>query len=435
MLSAKVLVLAFALAVFGVFAAIISTPRVDLPAHVLHNTVIPIPDMLSASVAESLMQLSKEMRDFPTNVADLKFYKTQHEHIGEAQPVGANGKCSHPYLVPSSDKKLCVFPGRIDVARHFLLGGGVEGLKEPFDDAASRLQSFGRYMFNVSQYAAIEQLFASESFQLSAKSVCPQHKQFLDPFQFNFIVQLPGQTVALHLDAPYFWGATRFQFPQWLLASMVFSNLFAEHFVDQVQVVGYYHRWNDTHVRSGDFVYWDENRQEPKRMPAHSLAGNVVDGSKTVHAASIYHPERKAPLLDKSADSMLSYVGNDKWELRSNNQLLHTYDTDDLRMTIVYRARCFANADEAHRFNNLPPDQYLKLDYILDTFRADLVKRGRLTAAQAADNSDPMALPLMILNEYVKYPLVAQSTSLIPFNYCALSNILPWTKPILQLFC
>lgn len=37
-----------------------------------------------------------------------------------------------------------------------------------------------------------------------------------DPFQFNFILSVPGQTVALHLDAPYFFGATRFQVPQWL---------------------------------------------------------------------------------------------------------------------------------------------------------------------------------------------------------------------------
>ena len=35
-------------------------------------------------------------------------------------------------------------------------------------------------------------------------------------FQFNFILSVPGQTVALHLDSPYFLGATRFQVPQWL---------------------------------------------------------------------------------------------------------------------------------------------------------------------------------------------------------------------------
>ena len=41
----------------------------------------------------------------------------------------------------------------------------------------------------------------------------------------------------MHLDAPYFWGASRVSVPQWLLVSMVFSGLFQDKFVDQVQVV------------------------------------------------------------------------------------------------------------------------------------------------------------------------------------------------------
>jgi hypothetical protein len=49
-------------------------------------------------------------------------------------------------------------------------------------------------------------------------------------------MQVPGQTVPLHVDGAYFWGATRFQMPQWLLAAMVFSGLFQDLFVDQVSV-------------------------------------------------------------------------------------------------------------------------------------------------------------------------------------------------------
>jgi hypothetical protein len=41
----------------------------------------------------------------------------------------------------------------------------------------------------------------------------------------------------MHLDAPYFWGASRVSVPQWLLVSMVFSGLFQDKFVDQVQVL------------------------------------------------------------------------------------------------------------------------------------------------------------------------------------------------------
>jgi hypothetical protein len=103
------------------------------------------------------------------------------------------------------------------------------------------VSSFGRYTFvqDIDKYPAVKTLFQSSLFQDAAKQVCPSDKTYLDTFQFNFIIQVPGQTVALHLDAPYFWGATRFDFPQWLLVAMVFSNLFPDKFVDQIQVVAY----------------------------------------------------------------------------------------------------------------------------------------------------------------------------------------------------
>lgn len=65
-------------------------------------------------------------------------------------------------------------------------------------------------------------------------------------------------TQATHLDGVYFKGATRFQFPQWLLAAMKFSQLWEDDFVDQVQVVAYYHEWEDED-RGGLFALWDDN--------------------------------------------------------------------------------------------------------------------------------------------------------------------------------
>ena len=77
----------------------------------------------------------------------------------------------------------------------------------------SRVSSFGRYLYDAKETPIVTTLFDSEKFQQVAKSVCPEDKQFLDPFQYNFILQVPGQTVATHLDAVYFDGASRFEFP------------------------------------------------------------------------------------------------------------------------------------------------------------------------------------------------------------------------------
>jgi len=101
------------------------------------------------------------------------------------------------------------------------------------------LQSFASYIFDVNKYPIIKELFASKVFTDNARSVCPPDEQYLDTFQMNFILQVPGQTVAIHTDAPCKFGrnknkflsksfffycmlldfhhATRFQFPQWLL--------------------------------------------------------------------------------------------------------------------------------------------------------------------------------------------------------------------------
>jgi len=77
---------------------------------------------------------------------------------------------------------------------------------------------------------------------------------------------------ATHLDGVYFWGATRFQFPQWLLAAMKFSGMWEKEFVDQVQVVAYYHQWSDEGgKRKGDFAVYDDNTKAIYLKPVSVL--------------------------------------------------------------------------------------------------------------------------------------------------------------------
>merc|ERR1712137_394436 len=373
--------------------------RVSLPAHMINNPSVFLENLITPEQGDTLMNLAKEMKEFPVNAADLKFYHTRYEHIGEAEPLPEDGICEHPYMIPSVNGTHCILPGRIDIGRHYILGGGVQGLKEPYEDIVSRLLSFGRYIFDPSKYAVVDELFHAEHFQNAAKAVCPAEKQYLDPFQFNFIVQVPGQTVALHVDGVYFWGATRFQFPQWLLAVMEYSGLFQEDFIDQIQVVGYFHSWNPTPEHGGNFVYWDTSDPIPRSVPPMPLAGSIVDGSKTVHAATVYQPQVKAPKCDKSAETKLVYVGNEEWELYSDGNIVEKYKTDDLRWTIVYRARCFASKEEVDRFYNLPESDIKKLEDVLDILEKDLISKGKLDEKKELNRLDLAICYLMnILN-------------------------------------
>ena len=144
----------------------------------------------------------------------------------------------------------------------------------------SRVGSFARYKFlrELDNFPVVKELFDSENFQNAAKSVCPADRTYLDPFQFSFIISVPGQTVAAHLDAPYFWGANRFRFPQWLLVSMVFSGLYRDKFINQIQVVGYLHEWENDAVSpgdGGDFVYYTNSTSWGK-VSGLRLCGLVV---------------------------------------------------------------------------------------------------------------------------------------------------------------
>jgi hypothetical protein len=407
---------------------IFAPPRVHLPVHLLGHPVAYFPELLSEQVADELIMLAKSMKDFPSVTSDLSFYKTRHEHIGEAQQVDADGSCKHPFLIPSLDKTVCILPGRVDVGRHYVSTGGYEGLNENYDVLISRVQSFSRYMFNVSQYKLAQDLFASPHFIAAAKSVCPVDKPVLDPFQFNIINQLPGQTVATHLDAPYFWGMDRFDFPQWLLVSMVFSGLFEKEFIPQVQVVAYFHTWNDTTgEKGGQFVYWQDNEPVAKFVPPAPRSGSTVDGSKTVHAATVFQPNIKPPMLDRAKKHVLQFVTGESWHLVSDGHVVNQYTTNDIRFSIVYRARCFESEAERTRYHNIPADARPSLSHVMDVFKSDLMERGVINSLEL----DALTLATTIMDTYINYPL--PPLALIPMNYCALPKLVPVTSSLFQL--
>jgi hypothetical protein len=275
-------------------------------------------------------------------------------------------------------------------------------------------------MYNPEDYPVVKALFDSEVFQQAATDVCPPDKLVLDPLQYNFIVSVPGQTVALHVDAVYMFGATRFHFPQWLLAVMKFSGLYEEEFIHQVQIVAYLHRWVDD--RDGQFVYWDSNNQE-KYIPPRPLSGSAVDGSKMVHAAMVYQPDADMPHIDKSVDTQLEYQGDDVWHLLAGGKLLREYTTDDLRITLVYRARCFASEEEKARYHAQTDADMMSLDSVLSTLSGDLVRRGRLSSVEKALAMPRVDLAEILLDEYIDYPLPPHAV--VPYNYCALTTFLP----------
>jgi hypothetical protein len=422
----------------AVAAYFLTRSRATIPAHMSGHKVLSFPGLISEENGNMLNALMRELGSFDSNVnADLKSgFSGAREDIGEGRPVSPDGTCSHQYLIPNVNKTLCALPQRIDVGRHFMLTGGPDAVREPYEKLIDRLSSFGKYMTDMAKYPRVADLFSTDGFQSAAKQICPADRQFLDPFQFNFIIQVPGQTVALHIDAPYFWGANRMDVPQWLLAVMVYSNLFKERFIDQVQVVGYLHRWSpeDKENVGGDFVYYPGGDLPAQTLAPVPLAGNSVDGSKTVHAALVYKPGESAPHIDKSSDATLKYAGNEKWALEVDGKVSRVYDTDDLRISIVYRARCFKDAEEVARYKKNPDSEKLSVETVLETLKNDLVAKN-IISRDRLNLMSTLKLALFLMDHYITYPMPSLAQTWMPYNYCALPKLFPATKSLMNLFC
>jgi hypothetical protein len=78
---------------------------------------------------------------------------------------------------------------------------------------------FTGFLFKDLNDPALAPLFQSESYIKAATASCGG-KSVFDPIQLGIIITLPGQVVASHLDVPWYWGASRFNIPQWLLVAM-----------------------------------------------------------------------------------------------------------------------------------------------------------------------------------------------------------------------
>lgn len=414
--------------------------RAVIPKHLTDYTAFAEDDLIPEDIATELMGMMKEFAVFQSNVDQSKAqgFKPTYEHVGEAQDILPDGTCAHPLLFPEATKTKCILPQRVDIGKHYILTGGLDGVKEKVSDGIDRVSSFGRYTFisDIEKYPAVKNLFTSEKFQSAAKRVCPKNDSYLDTFQFNYIMQVPGQTVAMHLDSPYFWGASRFNFPQWLLVAMVFSNLFRDKFVDQIQVVGYLHKWKEVAKSDGgEFVYYLNSGDIGTVSPAYR-SGTFVDGSKVLHAAKIYRPHVKAPHMPKDQDCALRYLGDEQWVVKCDDNIVGNYTTNDLRISIVYRARCFDNEEEARRYNEFQnnPDNIMKLENILETFKQDLVAtKGR--SRESLDAMKPIDLAFLIMDTYIRYPLPPKELAFFPWNYCAVPLLYPWTAPLFDIFC
>eukprot|EP00042_Codosiga_hollandica_P045063 m.452279 g.452279 ORF g.452279 m.452279 type:complete len:465 (+) comp56927_c0_seq2:82-1476(+) len=389
--------------------SVLAPPRHYKPDFPTHHV---LDDIWTRDQVNELLALVKSQGSYLTAAKDLT---SKVEHIGEAVPPLPDGKCPNRLLVPNQDHTLCILPSRIDIARHYFTHGGRASLRESFKRLSSRLQVFSGFVFMNLEADVLTPLFRSDKYIKASTDICHGDSIF-DPIQLGIIITLPGQTVAAHLDVPWFWGGTRFNIPQWLLIAMEQSKLWSHLRVHQTQGVAYLHEWVNPEEDGGGFFFYPNGTEgDAVVVPPVYNTALVLDGSTIVHGVDLFRPDRHLPDLSPNDPNELRYVGDEKWDLFDGQKVIKTYHTHDLRISLVWRARCFNSTEDRQKWANFKDE--IQVEDVLETFQADLRKRGLLGATERPQSFE---LAMLILKHYVVYPLDVDPSWWIPVNYCQL---------------
>jgi hypothetical protein len=217
---------------------------------------------------------------------------------------------------------------------------------------------------------------------------------------------------------------------------MAFSGLFADRFIDQVQLVAYFHEWQDASgARGGTFAHWAARDGSVAVLAPEPGSANAMDGSKTVHAATLFEPGAAAPWLDKSVRHALVFNASDTtWALVSGGQprgAAHVWSERQLRFSVVYRARCFGSEREREAFAAALAAREglmdLERDILLPLMR-EAVRRRAAPSLEALQGLPRLDLGLKLLDVFVRYPKPPRAW--LPFNYCALPRLLPGSRAL-----
>ncbi|MEP6625406.1 MAG: hypothetical protein ABJC79_13250 [Acidimicrobiia bacterium] len=283
---------------------------------------------------------------------------------------------------------------RHDSVRNFLTSGGLHRADERIGTLAARTSYFREeYAYGGKLFQpAIAPFLHSERFGAAARAV--HGRAVIEPQIAYANLMVPGQELAVHTDVPEFRGVSRKTVPQWLLVVMHHSGRFDDWRLHIATGIAWF-----SDLAGGALAYWPDGPDGPLvHHPIHTNTALVLDTDSVFHGV-----DRVAPV---AADAMpairpgcgLSAEG-ERWVLRSpDDAVLTDYDWSELRLSVSWKAYCFADDRARDRWREHSDD--LTLDAILEILRADASARRGVVVPRDAD------LGLTLIDEYVRFPVV-----------------------------
>lgn len=279
-------------------------------------------------------------------------------------------------------------PQRYDAARNFVQTRAGE-------DEVSKLASRTNYFRDTYAYEAPlfpEITFFQQLPQFIEAAQYVTQRCLVRPAIVYLNILVPGQELALHTDVPEFRGANRMREPEWLLVAMLHSGRFERWRRHIATGVSWYHD-----CEGGDFVYYPDGAQQPpRRLQVRRNAAILLDTDSVFHGIDPV-ALRNTSLPPIEPGVRLHRDDDAHWSIRRDGEVRAVYDWDDLRLSISWKAWCFADEDEM-RINDAHSDD-LTLEQILETFTDDLRARGKIKG-----RPDDDTLAHLILDEYIRFP-------------------------------
>lgn len=294
-------------------------------------------------------------------------------------------------------------PARYDAIRNFLISGGRFGRHEEITALASRTNYFREeYAYGrESKIEGIEPFLFHEGFIEAARKLFD--RPVIEPAIVFANLLLPGQELAIHSDVPEFRGCNRKRHPQWLLVVMHHSGLFQDYRMPIATGVSWFHDCD-----GGEFAFYPNGPdQEPHAHQVRFNTALLLDTDSVFHGVDRV-AETTAPLGEVRPGMKLTFNGKRRWVLRDGDQERNSYDWENIRFSVSWKAYCFRDESERQAWSEHSDD--LTIEFVLNRLVTDLRSRNRLSGPRPEDAK----LADLLIDEYVPFPspaAPAQSTN------------------------
>lgn len=235
---------------------------------------------------------------------------------------------------------------RYDAARNYITTGGYLGVREPPTTLIRRTGYFRSTLMQGGRVVmtGFETLDAHPALYDAARVV--HGRPVVEPAILYLNLLVPGQELAIHIDVPEFAGADRSITPQWLLVVMRASGLFEDLRVPIATGITYFGS-----ARGGALRHYPDGPEGAGRRfePTHNTA-MVLDTDSRYHGVERVGAADEPAPIEILADSTLHHDG-DEWVMVSPmGDQLRRYGTEEVRISISWKAYCFRDEAEAERF-------------------------------------------------------------------------------------